>query len=141
MGDRGSHAALADGLVAAGLLQLDAATADVLRLEAGIPVFHRDMDEDTIPLEAGIESRAISLTKGCYVGQEVIIRVLHRGHGRVARRLVGLTFDGGAVPSGGASVHAAGGRDIGRVTLKMSWRAPNELPCATITIRAKVSSG
>jgi folate-binding protein YgfZ len=74
------------------------------------------MDEDTIPLEAGIESRAISLTKGCYVGQEVIIRVLHRGHGRVARRLVGLTFDGGAVPSGGASVHAAGGRDIGRVT-------------------------
>ena len=49
------------------------------------------MDEETIPLEAGIESRAISLTKGCYVGQEVIIRVLHRGHGRVARKLVGLT--------------------------------------------------
>ncbi len=48
------------------------------------------MDEETIPLEAGIESRAISLTKGCYVGQEVIIRVLHRGHGRVARKLVGL---------------------------------------------------
>ena len=37
------------------------------------------------------KSRAISLTKGCYVGQEVIIRVLHRGHGRVARKLVGLT--------------------------------------------------
>ena len=50
------------------------------------------MTEDTIPLEAGIEDRAISLTKGCYVGQEIIIRVLHRGHGRVARRLVGLTL-------------------------------------------------
>jgi folate-binding protein YgfZ len=107
---------LLDRLRAAGAADVDGATADVLRIEAGIPRFHRDMDEDTIPLEAGIESRAISLTKGCYVGQEVIIRVLHRGHGRVARRLVGLTFDGGAVPSGGASVHAAGGRDIGRVT-------------------------
>ena len=59
-----------------------------------MPLFHRDMDEETIPLEAGIESRAISLTKGCYVGQEVIIRVLHRGHGRVARKLVGLRVDG-----------------------------------------------
>ena len=47
------------------------------------------MDEETIPLEAGIESRAISFTKGCYVGQEVIIRVLHRGHGRVAREAGG----------------------------------------------------
>ena len=52
------------------------------------------MDEETIPLEAGHRGqRAISLTKGCYVGQEVIIRVLHRGHGRVARRLVGLVLD------------------------------------------------
>ena len=51
------------------------------------------MTTDTIPLEAGIEDRAISLTKGCYVGQEIIIRVLHRGQGRVARRLVGLTLD------------------------------------------------
>ena len=62
------------------------ATADALRIEAGVPQFHRDMDEETIPLEAGIEARAISFNKGCYVGQEVIIRVLHRGHGRVARK-------------------------------------------------------
>ena len=58
-----------------------------------MPLFHRDMDEETIPLEAGIESRAISFSKGCYVGQEVIIRVLHRGHGRVARKLVGLRLE------------------------------------------------
>jgi folate-binding protein YgfZ len=73
------------------------------------------MNEDTIPLEAGLESRAISLTKGCYVGQEVIIRVLHRGHGRVARRLVGLVLEGGAVPPSGTTVHAEG-REVGRVT-------------------------
>ena len=74
--------------------KLDAATAEAIRIEAGVPLFHRDMDEETIPLEAGIESRAISFSKGCYVGQEVIIRVLHRGHGRVARKLVGLRVRG-----------------------------------------------
>ena len=73
------------------------------------------MDEETIPLEAGIESRAISLTKGCYVGQEVIIRVLHRGHGRVARKLVGLALDGGRRAAAGAVVTVED-REIGRVT-------------------------
>ncbi len=61
---------------------------ETARIEAGRPRFGVDMHEDTIPLEAGIESRAISFDKGCYVGQEVVIRILHRGQGRVARRLV-----------------------------------------------------
>jgi folate-binding protein YgfZ len=94
---------------------LDSDTADVLRVEAGVPKFGHDMDHETIPLEAGIESRAISFSKGCYVGQEVIIRVLHRGHGRVARKLVGLAIDGGAVPAAGTRA-AVDGRDIGQVT-------------------------
>ena len=72
------------------------------------------MTDDTIPLEAGIEARAISLTKGCYVGQEVIIRVLHRGHGRVASKLVALRIDG-AVPERGARLFA-GDREVGFVT-------------------------
>ena len=99
----------------AGAVPIDAVTAETVRIESGIPIFHRDMDEDTIPLEAGIEGRAISLTKGCYVGQEVIIRVLHRGHGRVARKLVGLAMDGHSTPKAGALVRA-GDREIGRVT-------------------------
>ena len=86
-------------------------TADAMRIEAGVPMFHRDMDEETIPLEAGIESRAISLTKGCYVGQEVIIRVLHRGHGRVARKLVGLMIDGDAAAAPGTAIADGGSRD------------------------------
>jgi folate-binding protein YgfZ len=94
---------------------IDAATAEALRIESGVALFHRDMDEQTIPLEAGIESRAISFTKGCYVGQEVVIRVLHRGHGRVARKLVGLTFDGSQPPAPGAKIRASD-RDIGEVT-------------------------
>ena len=52
--------------------------------------------------------------KGCYVGQEVIIRVLHRGHGRVARKLVGLTIDG-PKPEPGAKLTAAG-REVGWIT-------------------------
>lgn len=107
---------IADALRAAGAAVVDDEVAETCRIEAGRPRFGIDMDEDTIPLEAGIEDRAISLTKGCYVGQEIIIRVLHRGHGRVARRLVGLAFDADAtVPQRGETIRAAD-RDIGRIT-------------------------
>ena len=87
---------VAAALSAAGAVDIDAETWDTLRIEAGRPLFGVDMDTDTIPLEAGLEARAISQTKGCYVGQEIIIRVLHRGGGRVARRLVGLLVRSGA---------------------------------------------
>lgn len=100
----------------AGGVPVESAAAEVCRVEGGRPLFGVDMTEDTIPLEAGIEERAISLTKGCYVGQEVIIRVLHRGHGRVAKRLVGITFEPGApVPSSGDKLTAAD-REIGSIT-------------------------
>src|SRR5262245_5187945 len=56
-------------LASKGVQSLDPETAEVVRIEAGIPKFNQDMDQDTIPLEAGIESRAISFSKGCYVGQ------------------------------------------------------------------------
>jgi folate-binding protein YgfZ len=100
-------------LIDAGAMRVGEEAADVCRIEAGRPAFGQDMDEDTIPLEAGIEDRAISHSKGCYVGQEIIIRVLHRGHGRVARRLVGFDTDGLVAP--GDRVYA-GERDIGFVT-------------------------
>jgi len=103
-------------LRSAGAIEVGTDAVEVCRVEGGRPLFHVDMDEDTIPLEAGIEDRAISLTKGCYVGQEVIIRVLHRGHGRVARRLVGMTFaPGSSVPSRGDRIFSAD-RDIGSIT-------------------------
>jgi folate-binding protein YgfZ len=119
--DRARVEALTTALGAAGVVGVDEATADAIRIEAGIPVFHRDMDEETIPLEASLESRAISFSKGCYVGQEVVIRVLHRGHGRVARKLVGLAVDGASVPPRGAVIRS-GDRQIGEVT--SSTRSP-----------------
>ena len=101
-------------LAARGALHATPATLDAARIEAGYPVFGIDMTTETIPLEAGIEDRAISLTKGCYVGQEVIIRVLHRGHGRVARRLVRLQVEGNAPPAG--SKVFSGDREVGFIT-------------------------
>jgi folate-binding protein YgfZ len=101
-------------LVEAGAREVSPEAIEAARIEAGYPVFGVDMTDDTIPLEAGIEDRAISMSKGCYVGQEVIVRVLHRGHGRVARKLMNLRIDG-AVPPRGARLFAAD-RDVGFVT-------------------------
>jgi folate-binding protein YgfZ len=105
---------LVQALSASGAMRAGADVVEVCRVEAGRPVFGVDMDEDTIPLEAGIENRAISMTKGCYVGQEIIVRVLHRGGGRVARRLVGLKLEA-SVPAPGTALKS-GDREVGRMT-------------------------
>jgi folate-binding protein YgfZ len=99
----------------AGAIAADEDTGETLRIEAARPRFGVDMTTDTIPLEAGIEQRAISFTKGCYVGQEVIIRVMHRGHGRVARRLVSIVLSGETVPARGSKVQI-GDRSVGEIT-------------------------
>jgi folate-binding protein YgfZ len=115
LGSASACDALAGDLRGAGAQLLGARAVEALRIEAGTPRFGVDMTGDTIPLEAGIEGRAISMTKGCYVGQEVIIRILHRGHGRVARRLAGLMVDGALVPPAGSPL-AVDGREVGAVT-------------------------
>lgn len=107
--------------VEAGARAVGAEVLDAARIEAGYPLFGVDMTDDTIPLEAGIDQRAISFTKGCFVGQEVVIRVLHRGGGRVVKKLVGLklttTADVQSVghPFKGAKVFS-GEREIGVLT-------------------------
>ena len=65
---------------------------------AGRPRFGRELTEDVIPLEAGLLDRAIDQEKGCYTGQEVIVRILHRGH--VNRHLRRLEFSGQAPAPG-----------------------------------------
>jgi folate-binding protein YgfZ len=102
-------------LLTAGAIAASSDTYETLRIEAGRPRFGVDMTTDTIPLEAGIEDRAISFTKGCYVGQEVIVRVMHRGHGRVARRLVLIAIRSGKVPAPGDGIFV-GDRPVGAIT-------------------------
>ena len=72
-------------------------TAEVLRIEAGRPRFGQDADESHLADEVGLDE-AISTTKGCYVGQEIVARM--RTYGRVNRRLVGFRFPEGEIPAG-----------------------------------------
>jgi tRNA-modifying protein YgfZ len=111
----GERDAIRMKLVEAGAVETSEETAETLRIEAGRPRFGTDMSTDTIPLEAGLEDRAISFTKGCYVGQEVIVRVMHRGHGRVARRLVSIVITNGSVPARGDTI-VRGDRVVGEIT-------------------------
>jgi folate-binding protein YgfZ len=88
---------------------------EFLRVEAGIPRFGIDMDETNVVSETGLDE-AISFTKGCYIGQEIIARIKYRGH--VAKKLSGLLF-AGSVADGlerDAKVKATDGKEIGRIT-------------------------
>lgn len=86
----------------------------VRRVEAGIPLFGIDMDGNTIPLEAGLGESAISFTKGCYTGQEVIHRIYSRGH--TNRSLVGLRLFGEVLPPYRAPLSMAERQNVGWVT-------------------------
>jgi folate-binding protein YgfZ len=106
---------LAGALHGGGAAVLPEDVVEVLRVEAGEPAFLVDMGNDTIPTEAGIEVTAVSYLKGCFPGQEVLVRIRDRGHGKVARKLVGLIIDGGALPAAGSRI-VGGEKDIGHVT-------------------------
>ena len=82
-----------NGLAAAGAISAGLGTSEIARVEAGRPEWGLDIDDSTLPQEAGLEELgAISYTKGCYVGQEVVARIHFRGH--VNRRLMGLRAAG-----------------------------------------------
>ena len=97
-----------------GIVPVDEATQEVLRIEAGIPRYGIDMDDTTIISETNLDD-AISFTKGCYVGQEIVIRIKHRGH--VAKKLTGIGLIGESVElEPGTKVFTETGEEIGRVT-------------------------
>ena len=75
---------------------------ETLRIEAGIPLYSIDMDEDTIPIEANLD-HAISYTKGCYVGQETIARIKFKGH--VNRTLTGFFIETTIIPQKGDRIY------------------------------------
>ena len=85
---------------------------DLLRLEAGIPWYGRDMDETTLQPETGL-AEAVSDNKGCYTGQEIIARV--RTQGQLQRRLAGLRIEGATVPLAGDRI-TLDNHDVGTIT-------------------------
>ena len=107
--------AMVGRLVAAGAVPGGLDTVELLRIEAGLPAWGAELNDGVIPLEAGLKERAISTSKGCYTGQEVIVRILHRGH--VNRLLRGLDLGTAPAPPTGAPVNVPGEeRTVGRVT-------------------------
>lgn len=123
-------AALCEAGAALGLLEASRAALEILRVEAGVPLLGSDLDEEVLPAEARL-SRAVSTTKGCYTGQEVVARMHSRQ--RVGHLLVGLRVDGGEPLQPGAEI-AAGGRKLGEVT--SSCLSPTEGPIALGYVRA-----
>ena len=106
---QGDDRALVD-VALADMTPLDQATLDVLRVEAGYGAARREWSTEYIPLEANLQD-AISFTKGCYVGQEIIARMDSRN--RLAKRLMGLRVEGDVEPD---TVLLADGKDAGIVT-------------------------
>ena len=101
---------LTEKLVAAGAQIVSPETFEVLRIEAGIARHGKDMDETNVVLETNLED-AVSYTKGCYVGQEIIVRIKHRGH--VAKKLTGLKFEADVREP---VITSEDGKEIGRIT-------------------------
>lgn len=85
-----------DALLAAGAVEVSAAAAEIVRIEAGRPRFGAEMGTATMPAEAGIVEQAVSFTKGCYIGQETVARLHYKG--KPNRHLRGLRFSAPAEP-------------------------------------------
>jgi folate-binding protein YgfZ len=109
---------LAEALRARGARDVSDDAAEALRVERGRPRFGLDMDESTIPQEAGLNERAVSFTKGCYIGQETVARLHYRG--KPNRHLRGLRLSGPAEP--GAELRL-GEKVVGRVGTVAAERA------------------
>jgi folate-binding protein YgfZ len=128
--------AMADGpsvwraALEAGARPVGARAHESLRIEAGTPYLGHDVDEGVLLPEIPIE-RWVSYTKGCYIGQEVVVRIRDRGH--VTRHLRGLVLEGQTVPPSGAIV-LAGDVEIGKVTTA-TWSFGLERPIALAFVR------
>lgn len=105
-------AALRDALTRAGAIPIGDKTFETLRIEAGIPRYGIDMDETNVITETNLDD-AISFTKGCYVGQEIVIRIKHRGH--VAKKLSGVVLDAVTQVPRNSRI-TSDDKEVGRVT-------------------------
>jgi tRNA-modifying protein YgfZ len=139
VGHPGAHTFIAgpDVAVPEGVALVSRDAYEVARIEAGVPVMGRELTEQTIPAEAtGVVERAVSFTKGCYTGQELVARIDSRG-GNVPRRLRGVEFATADVPAPGAPVLDADGAQVGTVT-SAAWSPRTETAVALAYVSRKI---
>jgi len=103
---------LAAALREAGAADVSAEAVELLRIEAGVPRFGAEMGTETMPAEAGIVERAVSFTKGCYIGQETVARLHYKG--KPNRHLRGLKLSAAAGTRPGDAV-LLGEKEVGRL--------------------------
>jgi folate-binding protein YgfZ len=106
-------AVLREALTNAGATVVGDNTFETLRIEAGVSRYGIDMDETNVVTETNLDD-AVSFTKGCYLGQEIIVRIKHRGH--VAKKLTGIILTGSSVAPRSAQIVSIDDKQIGRVT-------------------------
>jgi folate-binding protein YgfZ len=106
-------AALAEALARLGGVLADEPTWEAVRIERGLPRFGVEVDASLYPQEASLEKLAVSFSKGCYLGQEVVYMLQERGH--VKRKLVPLDLDPGELPGAGAPVTTPEGEAVGEI--------------------------
>lgn len=106
------RAAACEALIAAGAIEVDDAQMRALRTEAGRATWGVDFDGQSYIQEAGLEKRAVSFSKGCYVGQEVVCMLQMRGH--VHRKLARLALEGDAIAIGDEV--GVDGAAVGKIT-------------------------
>jgi folate-binding protein YgfZ len=100
-----------EALAEKGVPEVSDVSAEIIRIERGIPSYGHELDETTIPGEAGLNERAVSFEKGCYVGQETVARMHYKG--KPNRVLRGLKAD--EPLTAGAMILAGDGRELGRL--------------------------
>jgi len=108
-----TSSAIQAALISAGARPINEETLETLRIEAGIPRYGIDMDETNVVTETNLDD-AVSFTKGCYLGQEIIVRIKHRGH--VAKKLTGIILEQHTPVARNAAILSENGKEIGRVT-------------------------
>jgi folate-binding protein YgfZ len=111
--DKAHSGSLWTALLQAGAQPVGYDALEILRIEAGVPRYGIDMDDTNVVTETNLDD-AVSYTKGCYIGQEIIARIKYRGH--VAKKISGLMFDATVSVAAGAIVNSAEGKEIGRIT-------------------------
>jgi folate-binding protein YgfZ len=126
--------AVREALLAGGAEPVSEEAAEILRVERGRPRYGYELDDATIPQEAGLNERAVSFTKGCYVGQETVARLFYRG--KPNRHLRGLRLSE-AVQSGAEL--RLGERVVGRVA--SSLVSPTHGPIALALVRREAAPG
>jgi folate-binding protein YgfZ len=100
-------------LLDGGAIPVSEEVQEILRIEAGIARYGLDMDETNVVTETNLDD-AVSYTKGCYLGQEIIVRIKHRGH--VAKKLTCLKFETHETIEAGSVIKSLEDKEIGRVT-------------------------